>query len=325
MGRAIFVLALVLSGSPSAVFLGGPAPGAGEAQQPTFRAGVDLVNFGVTVTDRRGNFLTDLNADDFELVEDGQKQTLRLFARGDATVGLLGAGDRDEGALRQELHIGLLFDTSGSMTEDLKLSRSAAIKFLNMLPEADDMTLVDFDTEVRVAKYGQQDFPRMVERIRRRKPDGWTALYDALGVYLDGADEDKGRKILVLYTDGGDTRSNVTFSDVMTFVRASDVTVYAIGLLEHQPNSVKNEQRMRLQQITEATGGQAFFPFSMKEVDAAYEKILGQIRAQYSLGYISSNQKPDGHWRKVDIKVNRADVRIQARKGYFAPYKESNK
>jgi Ca-activated chloride channel family protein len=306
MGRAILVLALVL-----------------ESQQPTFRAGVDLVNFGVTVTDRRGNFLTDLKADDFELTEDGEKQTLRLFARGDATLGLLGAGDRDEGALRQELHVGLLFDTSGSMSEDLKLSRSAAIKFLNTLPEADDMTLVDFDTEVRVAKYGQKDFPRLVERIRRRKPDGWTALYDALGVYLDGAHDDKGRKILVLYTDGGDTRSNVTFSDVMTFVRASDVTVYAVGLLEHQPSSVKNDQRMRLQQITEATGGQAFFPYSMKEVDAAYEKILGQIRAQYSLGYVSSNPKSDGHWRKVEIKVKRPDVRIQARKGYFAPYRES--
>jgi Ca-activated chloride channel family protein len=321
MGRAILVLALVLESHPSTDARG--VPSEVEAQQPTFRAGVDLVNFGVTVTDRRGNFLTDLKADDFELTEDGEKQTLRLFARGDATLGLLGAGDRDEGALRQELHVGLLFDTSGSMSEDLKLSRSAAIKFLNTLPEADDMTLVDFDTEVRVAKYGQKDFPRLVERIRRRKPDGWTALYDALGVYLDGAHDDKGRKILVLYTDGGDTRSNVTFSDVMTFVRASDVTVYAIGLLEHQPSSVKNEQRMRLQQITEATGGQAFFPYSMKEVDAAYEKILGQIRAQYSLGYISSNQKANGHWRKVDIKVKRPDVRIQARKGYFAPYKES--
>jgi len=322
MGRAILALALVFSASTPAI-VGELALRGVEGQQPTFRTAVDLVNFGVTVTDRRGNFLTDLNANDFELIEDGQKQTLRLFARGDATVGLLGAGDRGEGALRQELHIGLLFDTSGSMSEDLKLSRSAAIKFLNTLPDADDMTLVDFDTEVRVAKYGQKDFPRLVERIRRRKPDGWTALYDALGVYLDGAHDDKGRKILVLYTDGGDTRSNVTFSDVMTFVRASDVTVYAIGLLEHQSSTVKNEQRMRLQQITEATGGQAFFPYSMKDVDAAYEKILSQIRAQYSLGYVSSNQKADGHWRKVDIKVKRPDVRIQCRKGYFAPYKES--
>jgi Ca-activated chloride channel homolog len=234
-----------------------------------------------------------------------------VFARGDQADAL-------------EMHVGLLFDTSGSMSEDLKLARSAAVKFLNTLPDAKDMTLVDFDTEVRVAKYGQADFPRMVERIRNRKPDGWTALYDALGVYLDGAHDDKGRKILVLYTDGGDTRSNVSFSEVMTFVKATDVTVYAIGLLEHQPSSVKSDQRMRLQQITDATGGQAFFPFSMKEVDSAYEKILAQIRAQYSIGYLSTNEKADGQWRKVEIKVKRPDVRLQARKGYFAPYKEAS-
>ena len=281
------------------------------AQEPTFRAAIDLVNFGVTVTDKKGNFLTDLAPDDFEIIEEGQKQSIKVFARGDQADAL-------------EMHVGLLFDTSGSMSEDLKLARSAAVKFLNTLPEAKDMTLVDFDTEVRVAKYGQADFPRLVERIRNRKPDGWTALYDALGVYLDGAHDDKGRKILVLYTDGGDTRSNVSFSDVMTFVKATDVTVYAIGLLEHQPSSVKSDQRMRLQQITDATGGQAFFPFSMKEVDTAYEKILAQIRAQYSLGYLSTNDKADGQWRKVEIKVKRPDVRIQARKGYFAPYKEAS-
>jgi Ca-activated chloride channel homolog len=282
-----------------------------EGQEPTFRSAIDLVNFGVTVTDRRGNFITDLTPEDFEIVEEGQKQSLRVFARGDQQDAL-------------EMHVGLLLDTSGSMSEDLKLARSAAIKFLNMLPDAKDMTLVDFDTEVRVAKYGQADFPRMVERIRNRKPDGWTALYDALGVYLDGAHEDNGRTILVLYTDGGDTRSNVSFGDVMTFLKASDVTVYAVGLLEHQPSSVKSESRMRLQQITEATGGQAFFPYSMKEVESAYDKILAQIRAQYSLGYASTNEKTDGHWRKVEIKVKRPDVRIQTRKGYFAPYKESS-
>jgi VWFA-related protein len=281
------------------------------AQEPTFRSAVDLVNFGVTITDKRGNFITDLDPDDFEIIEEGQKQVLKVFARGDELEAL-------------ETHVGLLFDTSGSMSEDLKLARSAAIKFLNMLPDAKDITLVDFDTEVRVAKYGQQDFPRLVERIRNRKPDGWTALYDALGVYLDGAHDDQGRKILVLYTDGGDTRSNVSFGDVMTFVKASDVTVYAVGLLEHQPSTVKSDQRMRLSQITEATGGQAFFPFSMKEVDSAYEKILAQIRAQYSLGYTSTNDKADGQWRRVEIKVKRPDIRIQARKGYFAPYKESS-
>jgi VWFA-related protein len=284
------------------------------AQRPVFRAETELVYFGVTVVDRRGNFITDLTAEDFEIVEEGQKQSLRIFARG------------DDGDSAPEMHVGLLFDTSGSMGEDIKLARSAAIKFLNTLKDAEDMTLVDFDTEVRVAKYGQGDFPRMVERIRSRKPDGWTALYDALGVYLDGATEDDGRTILVLYTDGGDTRSTIGFSDVMTLVRASDVTVYAIGFLEHQPSSVKAEQRMRMQQITETTGGQAFFPMSMKEIESAYDKILAQIRAQYSLGYASSNTKEDGKWRKVEIKVKRSglkDLKIQTRKGYFARYNDT--
>ena len=133
------------------------------AQTPTFRTGIDLATFGVTVVDKKGEYLTDLKAEDFEVLEDGQKQTLKYFARGT---------DIESGP---ELHVGLLFDTSGSMLEDIKLSRSAAVKFLNTLSEAKDMTLVDFDTEVRVAKYPQRDFPRMVERIRSRNPDGETA------------------------------------------------------------------------------------------------------------------------------------------------------
>jgi Ca-activated chloride channel homolog len=283
------------------------------AQHPTFRAEIDLVNFGVTVTDRRGNYITDLTVEDFEITEEGQKQALTFFARG------------DELESAPEMHVGLLCDTSGSMGQDIQLARSAAIKFLNTLSDAEDMTLVDFDTEVRVARYGQQDFPRMVERIRSRKPDGWTALYDALGVYLDGAAEDEGRTILVIYTDGGDTRSTIGISDLMTLIRASDVTVYAVGFLDNQSSSVRNEQRARLHQIAEATGGQAFFPTTMKDVEAAYDKVVAQIRAQYSLGYTSSNTKLDGEWRRVEIKVKRSDlkdVRIQSRKGYFAPFKQ---
>ena len=283
------------------------------AQEPTYRSGIDLVSFGVTVSDRRGNFIADLTADDFEIVEEGRKQTVTFFAKGDAI------------ASGPELHIGLLFDTSGSMGDDIKLSRSAAVKFLNTLSDAKDITLVDFDTEVRVAKYGQKDFARLVERIRGRKPDGFTALYDALGVYLDGAAEDEGRKILVLYTDGGDTRSTINLSDVMKLIRASDVTIYTVGFLEHQSSQTRVAQRASLFQIAEATGGQAFFPTAMKDVEMAYDKVVAQIRAQYSLGYSSTNTKQDGQWRKVEIKLKRPDlkdVRIQSRKGYFAPYKE---
>jgi len=297
--------ALVLTGLLTMAL--GTGPG---AQQPVFRTGTEIVGLAVTVTDRRGNFVTDLKPDDVEILEEGTPQAIRLFARG------------DEAESAPELHLGLVFDTSGSMGGDITLARSAAVKFLNTLTDARDMTLVDFDTEVRVSKFEQASFPRLVERIRSRKPDGFTALYDAIGVYLTGATEDEGRKILVMFTDGGDTRSTTTFSKLVTMLRASDATVYAVGFLEHQPMAVRGEQRQRIAQIALETGGEAFFPSEMKQVEDAYAKILKQIRAQYTIGYVSTNTKHDGRWRKVEIKVKRPDIqgpRVQARKGYFAP------
>jgi Ca-activated chloride channel homolog len=282
-------------------------------QVPVFRTGVDLVNIGVTITDRKGNLVTDLTAEEFEIYEDGKKQTLRYFAAGDPV------GPDQPGP---ELHLGVVIDVSESMGEDMSFSKTASIKFLNRLVDATDITVVDFDTEVRVARYSQNEFPRVVERIRQKKASGFTALYDAIGVYLDGAGGQDGRKVMLLYTDGGDTRSALSFSELIDLLKASDVTVYAVGELEHQPQSVKNDQRMKLQQIAEVTGGEAFFPAVVKELDSVYDKVVAQIRAQYTLGYHSTNEKTDGAWRKVDIKVLRKDVRARARKGYFGAYKQ---
>jgi VWFA-related protein len=164
----------------------------------------------------------------------------------------------------------------------------------------------------------------MVERIRSRRPDGRTALYDAVGVYLDQADDDDGRTILVLYTDGGDSGSSSSFKDVLDLVKASDVTIYVIGFLEHQSSSTRLGQRSLLTQLAVTSGGEAFFPVSMKDVQAAYDKVVAQIRAQYSLGFLSTNARTDGAWRKVEIRVTRPGLRglkIQTRQGYFAPYK----
>jgi Ca-activated chloride channel family protein len=278
-----------------------------------FRTGIDVVHFTVTAVDRKGAIVTNLTRDDFEIREDDARQTIEYFARGD---------DLERAP---ELHLGLLFDTSGSMEEDVKMSRTAAVKFLNALPAAKDMTLVDFDTEVRVTRYGQADFARMVERIRKRQPDGMTAFYDAIGVYLDGANTQDGRKVLVLYTDGGDTRSALNYPEMMTLVKASDVVMYAIGFLEHQYSSARLNQRMRLQQITEATGGQAFFPIRAEELDELYQKIVDELHGQYSLGYRSTNARQDGTWREVDVRLTRPDLKglkLRTRKGYFAPYRE---
>src|SRR5687767_10682433 len=220
----------------------------------TFRVGVDLVHFAVIVTDRQGQPITGLTENDFEIKERGKLQRIKFFAAGDE-------------ALAPPLHLGFLLDASGSMDADMKDVRTAAIKFLNQNAHAVDVTLVDFDTEVRVGRYKADEYPRLIERIRGRKPDGWTALYDALGVYLDGASRLEGQKVLVAYTDGGDTRSVVSTSEIADLLKASDVTMYVVGYVEHQSSSVRNASRMELMRFSGLTGGQAFFPTSLKELD----------------------------------------------------------
>jgi Ca-activated chloride channel homolog len=283
-------------------------------QAPVFRSAIDLVNIGVTVADKRGVLATDLTADDFEIYEDGKKQTIRYFA----------AGERAETA--PAMHLGLLLDVSGSMNEDMAFTKTAAIKFLNTLTDAVDITVLDFDTEVRAARYSQNEFARLIERIRQQKARGFTALYDAIGMYLHGATDQDGRSIMLLYTDGGDTRSSLPLSELMDLLKASDVTIYPIGALDHQSASVRSEQRMLLQRIADVTGGQAFFPASVKELDSVYAKVVAEIRAQYTLGYLSTNLKTDGAWRKVEVKIvqqkNANPLRTRARQGYFAPFKD---
>ncbi|MGH9160361.1 MAG: VWA domain-containing protein [Vicinamibacteraceae bacterium] len=287
----------------------GPALG-----QVVYRTVADpLVRVSVTVLDDEGALVKGLTSKDFEVLEDGRPQKIGLFAHGDDLPADLA------------FHVGLLLDTSGSMEDDIRFARTAAIRFLRLLPEPDDMTLVDFATEVRLARFQPRDFPRLVERIRGRDTEGWTALYDALSVYLHGAFDLEGDKILALYTDGGDTSSTATFAEVLDLVRTSDVTIYAIGLLEHQPPSVRLEQRLRLQQITEESGGQAFFPLSAEELDEAYARVLAEVEGRYILGYISTNQRQDGTWRELRVRLKRGaatDAKIRTRKGYFALYRE---
>jgi len=277
-------------------------------QLPVFRAGVDLVTLGVTVTDGKGRLVTGLTAEDFEVVEDGTRQTLTEFS--------VGRGQPGQGPA---LHLGLLLDVSESMGDDISFTKTAAVRFLNAFTEAVDITVVDFDTDVRVARYSQREFARVVERIRQQKAAGRTALYDAIGVYLDGALDQDGRKIVLLYTDGGDTTSAIRYRELLDLLRASDVTAYIIGQLDHQSPSQRNAQRVILQQLADTTGGQAFFPTSVRDLTAAYEQVLAQIGAQYVLGYQSTNVKADGAWRKVEIKIGKkgGGYRIRSRKGYF--------
>ena len=290
------------------------------AARQTFRAAVDLIHFSVVVTDKDGSPVTGLTADDFEIVEEGTAQEITYFSEGDPA----------EGAHISEvlpLHLGMALDTSGSMEQDIHEVRTAIIKFLNANESAVDVTLVDFDTEIRIGRYAASEYARLIERVRMRQPEGWTAFYDALGVYLNGAAGQTGQKILLVYTDGGDTRSALTYRELLDLLKASDVTMYAIGYLEHHTSSARNDQRMQLQRMAAATGGQAFFPSSLKELDKIYERIQREIAARYSLGYVSTDTRTDGAWRDVDIRIKRQglkNAKIRTRSGYFAPYRETS-
>ena len=294
------------------LFVATCAPLAALQQQPVFRSGVDLVHFSVVVTDKEGTPITGLTADDFEIVEEGKPQKITQFAGGDP-----------ENA--PPLHLGFMIDLSGSMSEDIRDVRSAAIKFLDAVKRVEDITVVDFDTQIRIAQFMSDD-PRLVEYLREREPRGaWTALYDTIGVYLNKAAEQNGEKILVMYTDGGDTRSSITQAQLLDLLKSSDVTVYSIGYLEHQ-GSARHTQQQVLHRLSVTTGGMAFFPGRLKDVDKMYEKILGEIAARYSLGYISTDRRMDGRWRDVKIRLTKPglkDTKLRTRDGYYAPFRDS--
>ena len=214
---------------------------------------------------------------------------------------------RVDDAVPAPLHLGLLLDTSGSMDEDMELARSAAIKFLNT-PAAtpQDITLVDFDTEVRVARYR----PGRFRAAGRADPQP-----QARG--LDGAVRRARRLPRRRVRPGRPARSSWSTptaatpqqhrpsANCSTLLKASDVTVYAVGFLEHQPRSVQIEQRLRLQQMAETTGGQAFFPGVDEGPRRRSTRRSSPRSTRSTASATSSDQRSarDGAWRKVEIKV----------------------
>lgn len=284
----------------------GPALLAGAA--PQFRAGVDIVRLPVVVTDRHGLPVTGLSRGDFEVRDEGVVVPVTYFAAG--------AGDDD-----LPLHLGLLLDTSDSMGSDLKSAADAAVRFIDAMQEADDTTFIDFDTAVRVGRFSPQSYPMLFERIRSREARGFTALYDAIGVYVESAMRRGGQHVLVLFTDGGDTMSRLDYGTLQMLLRAGNVVVYALGYLEHQTSAARAEQQMRLQQIVAETGGRAQFPTSRADLDRFYTKIREDVLFRYTLGYAAPAAAEGGRFRQVEVRLVRPDRRdaavVRTRSGYL--------
>jgi Ca-activated chloride channel family protein len=290
-----------------------PATGGASAAQrtPVFAAGLDMVNVTVTVRDDRGRLVGDLAADDFVVREDGRPQKVEVFAPA------AGPEEREELAL----NLGMLFDTSGSMRENLRLSQKSAIRFLDAIPRARDLFLIFFDRDIRLSRYSSENQQGIFERILETESSGRTALNDAITVYLSRVMGIPGRKVLVIFSDGDDTTSTVSARDVQKMVRASSVTIYPVAFpSEHRPGS-SGAMRARafLFSIAEASGGEVFSPLGYRDLARIYSSILDELASQYVLGYVSDNPRRDGKYRRISIEVARPGLHLRHRPGYDAP------
>jgi Ca-activated chloride channel family protein len=295
-----------------ALILAGLAAGAtvGFAQQQAFRGGVDLVRLPVAVRDKAGALVRGLTAEDFQVFEDGKAQPIAFFAEGALGEGL-------------PLHLGLLLDRSASMESDLRAASTAAIRFVGELEEAVDVTFMDFDSTIRVGRFQPPSYPLLFERIRGGQASGRTALYDAVGLYATQSYEREGQHVLLLYTDGGDSTSSITFGKLQDLLRLGNVLIYSVGYMQNETSSTMRQMgQTRLQQIAHETGGEAFFPTDKKDVEAAYKKILDELQGRYTIGYVPSNREPDGKFRKIEVRPSRPELKglkMRTRSGYLAP------
>jgi Ca-activated chloride channel family protein len=285
------------------------------AENPlVFEGGLDLVKVTVTVRNEKGALVSDLKPEDFILTEDGRPQTLDLFAR---------AADpetEDEREKALTLDLGLLLDTSSSMEPVLRLSQQAAIRFLDSVPRSRDLLTIFFDRDIRISRYDSEHQQGLFERILSTRGADMTALYDAVTVYLTRAEESTGRKVLVIFSDGQDTASEVKLNELMEMVRSSGVTIYSIGLQAGTPTNLRVMAASAvLRKLAEVTGGGAYFPTSYRELPGIYEHILGDLGAQYVLGFESTNKTADGKYRKIKVQVKRPGLRIVHREGYYGP------
>lgn len=299
-------LAFVLCGLGATV-----AAGDKEPALPTFRAGAEVVNLTVSVRDAHGQLVADLGPDDFQVFEDGRPQRVQLFAPAVQP-------GQDEALA---LDLGLLLDTSESMSKEIKLTQEAASRFLEAIPRARDLLTVFFDQDIRISRYDSEHQQGLFERILDAKPSGNTALYDAIAVYLSRVEDSPGRKILVILTDGEDTTSALSLSEVMDLVRSSTVTIYPIAFSGEYLLGTNRAVSARsfLRYLAEMTGGSLFTPALSKDLSGIYEKILDELSAQYVLGFTSDNLKRDGKIRKLRVEVKRRDLRVRHRLAYYGP------
>jgi Ca-activated chloride channel family protein len=299
----------------------GAAPPQGNGQQPTpIRVSTQLVHLVVTVTDKKRDFVTDLEQSDFKILENGQPQDIRFFGR-----------ETD-----LPLRIGVLLDTSNSIRPRLQFEQAAAIDFLNRVirPLKDQAFLMTFDNEPQIIQDYTDDLGALNDAIRDQRAGGGTALNDA--IYLasqklgkaplpSGPDEDV-RKVVVVLSDGDDNLSDHAPSDAVDAIIRGEAAVYSIStntdwIAMDNPDQPKKYSYTPgdkiLQNFSDQTGGRAFYPYKVEDLGESFTQIGTELRSQYFIAYFPS-APPDGKYRKIDVNIDRKNLIVRTRKGYYA-------
>lgn len=266
---------------------------------------VHLVVLSVTVHDRQGHLVTDLKENNFEVYEDGVRQTISFFQHEDLPV-----------------TVGVVVDHSGSMKTKLADVISAARTFVVSSNPADEMFVVNFNERVTLGLPAAMAFTNKSDELERAisktAAAGMTALYDAIGKALEGLQAGtRDKKVLIVISDGGDNASKQTLAGVLKMAGQSSAAVYTIGIYdEADPDSNPGV----LKRLARETGGEAFFPRGSDTVIAVCGRIAKDIRNQYTIGYSSTKAVQSGAYRTVKVVAKHAShgkLSVRARAGYF--------
>jgi len=265
---------------------------------------VDLVVLNATVRDRKGNAVTGLHEEDFDVYEDGVKQSLRLFRHEDIPV-----------------TVGLVVDHSGSMRQKLPHVIAAARTFVQSSSPADQMFVVNFNEKVTLGLPAAIPFTNRPEDLARAISDtpaaGMTALYDAIFIAQERLVKgSRDKKVLMVISDGGDNASAHTVAEILKAGERSGTLVYTIGIFE--PDD-PDKNPVVLKRLALESGGEAFFPAEFGDVVAVCERIARDIRSQYTLGYVSNTASHAGYRtvRVVARGTGNRQLLVRTRSGYF--------
>jgi len=284
-------------------------PQANSADNQTLKIDVDLTLVNATVTDSLNRYVSGLGPEHFQIWEDKLEQKIEYFSAEDVPMSL-----------------GMIFDVSGSMKDKLSTARDAAVTFLKTGNPEDEYFLVEFANRPEVASDFTTDISKLQSKIIFAPAKGMTAMYDAVYVGLEKLKAGNNpKKALLLITDGEDNRSRYTFQNVKDFVKEQDAQIYAIGITDawNSQLSAGRTGRAMIEELADLTGGRAFFPESVNELEDICTKIAIELKNQYVIGYHSTNAAKDGKWRKLRLKVNPPKgiqhLNVRSKAGYYAP------